>query len=224
MKIINFYIPSETCCFLDIATSTVNTKQFHFRLGEENGIFLRCNVGDITNTVSVPKEILDKIIESDLLTHAVVNQWLQPLKEELINRFSNETETTVNLSSLLLSARGYVLKEAKKIALFDNNALILDTFTNTMQMMLSAKNTYFISAMEYVYRNMEPVSFILFHKDRVLRIESVCNNCVFQIKFVLPEENTEYKDLFEKNIPLSDIYQKMIKKPTRLNMLARLKK
>ena len=128
MKIINFYVPSETCCFLDIATSTVNTKQFHFRLEEENGIFLRCNVGDTTDTISVPKEILDKIIESDLLTHAVVNQWLKPLKEELINRFSNETETTVNLSSLLLSARGYVLKEGKNTI----QMIILNKLTNLL--------------------------------------------------------------------------------------------
>ncbi len=231
MDTVNYYVPSESHTLLHPETSLVKQILYQFQIEKDaEKLYLRCLSNESTETEEIPKRIQEQICllnKQRKLTDAAVNNLLLPLKQSLTAKINTEGEEFLDLSQFS-TARGYVTKENKIIALFDHDALQPYHFCNThmLGILLRIDNNNLVIRLmskEYILENMGQVIFTFLMNDKLYQVTTTASNELFILQRITKINSMQYENLFRENIPLPDIYQQFTKKQSNLRKMLHLK-
>ena len=227
MEVVNYYIPSESQLLLNPETSYMEVQICQFQLEtEDNALFLRILTASATKSMIVPADICQDIIDrnkQNRLTNAYVNQVLYPVKSKLLQQIPLKDDM-INLSQLLYAATGYSSKNNMPVAIFAAGAMRMDVFKDIYSLCftLSLNDTskiLLISSEEHIMRDQERVVFTFIVDDVVYKAIAVSKNRTFQLQQITKNSEMQYRELFQNNEPLNNIYNKFTAKKSRLSLL-----
>lgn len=231
METVNYYIPSESQIILDTETANVQSSAYHFMLWTDTffeKLFLNLQENLDCASEEVPDEICQKICRlhsKNQLTHAAVNQLLTPLKQSLIRRsMQDQVKTHINVSQILATARGYVIKDGKPIAIFTRGSLSLNQFDDvfSLRFTIAAEDTSkvaILTSREYMLRSNEHSLFVLYTDFGMYEVTATVDKEMFYLQHITEAQEMLHQDMFKAEMPLYAIIKRFTERKSRLSGL-----
>ena len=209
MEIINFYVPSELCQIVNIATEigSCNLKtRYCFEIIYDEQYYLTLKDTDIKT--EIPNAVIQNIVaDAKSYPHAVlfcINKYLTPLKQELIRQSLKPEERRIDL--LLQDAKGYFEKENNIIFFFDKNHLTANMTEKQFDISFTVTgHVYKTIDSEIAYGNTG-VIYAYYDDGLILKYTVEHKDGLFMITSIIKESDIKYRTLYEQNKNAESIY------------------
>lgn len=218
MSRVNFYIPSEQICFIDLSSGHLTTSEFNFSIDrDEKSQAYSLYMADESGIIAMRKlpNVWHKQIRDIISSHAksaifLIHSTLIPFKNEMLTSYTVATNSTP-FGEVMENARGYLLDDKDILGFFDPGNIHTVPYLKWIhpgrESFVSVEDVLLCDNKERIYSHGKRTVIVLMYDKHILHITTEYNGKVFRIIQIIPYDTMYNQKMYEKGMNASSIMQ-----------------